>query len=373
MEMDADSRHLLQSSCKGTPSGLPDPFLELIGCFQQNATTSAMINDSEGVRMFITRAWTLVVRETDATFLESRLQIIRRFLTRLHYDNFMTPEHLVEFVPAYSRITDHNRPVSCPRLPVPDVAIALVTSADDLHLKFLSKALECAFLVIGSALLDAPDKSWMMQALQSGVLRAIVVGWMADNSTMTIRPILEEALSATCMVYRAIVSQVVLCLEEVTELQTTDAFRRSDVFPLWEAFVNFAQTRITLLADFNENRTGSRRACDNLEMYIANLRETVEAESTLDRWFELLNIGKEGVADKCYRGSTSSRRTCIWKASGELGYPSEAVGHLAGRAGSDHRVFVLQNIMVAGVEREVAWGCHTWNLARQSSSGTEYD
>ncbi|KAJ7810157.1 hypothetical protein B0H14DRAFT_3480851 [Mycena olivaceomarginata] len=92
--------------------------------------------------------------------------------------------------------------------------------------------------------LSSPGYPWIAEALQAGLLRAII---------------------PPCLVYRSVLEHMPMAMDDVRKLVNTQAFQNSRLCEPWQTFAQVVDNHLTFLSLFLSENYVVYRACDNLE------------------------------------------------------------------------------------------------------------
>ncbi|KAJ7438366.1 hypothetical protein B0H11DRAFT_2254649 [Mycena galericulata] len=128
-------------------------------------------------------------------------------------------------------------------------------------------ALDECFMLLGRILLSAGGHLWLGTALQSGLLRVIVICATAKYGVRIHRHFrfLLCRIIPTAFLYYHNVVQLEIALADIDDLVSADTFRESKIFGDWETFVAVAEERIEVLSDLEGGEYMACKACDNLK------------------------------------------------------------------------------------------------------------
>ncbi|KAJ6534355.1 hypothetical protein B0H19DRAFT_1383514 [Mycena capillaripes] len=137
-------------------------------------------------------------------------------------------------------------------------ALNPVVSADDPP-QFRDRLLS----LLSRRCLTAPGYPWVAEALQAGLLRAIV-------SSANVGSVHHMEAFLTCiipnsMVYRTVLVHIPKAMDDVQKLVDTQAFRHSPVYQPWLKFEELVDDRIRFLSRFTSENYLCLRACDNMQ------------------------------------------------------------------------------------------------------------
>ncbi|KAJ7653971.1 hypothetical protein DFH06DRAFT_1203372 [Mycena polygramma] len=131
-----------------------------------------------------------------------------------------------------------------------------------------ASALVKCFKILGSILMAYPGNiQWLLEALESRLLRALVICSGGANAAR-VHKFLEFFIVIVIpprLVYPGVLAALDVGLNDVGGLVTTDTFKRSPIYARWNQFSGLAEDRIKVLKWYEEGRTPSVRACDNLQ------------------------------------------------------------------------------------------------------------
>ncbi|KAJ7464837.1 hypothetical protein B0H11DRAFT_77679 [Mycena galericulata] len=116
-----------------------------------------------------------------------------------------------------------------------------------------------------SQISQPPGFPWVKDALDSGLLRAIVLCASRRTTIMDISLYRLFTILPGSLVYYSVLSSLRAALDEVKDLADTPEFTGSVLFPQWTAFVDLATERLAVMDRYDRGELGAQRACDNLE------------------------------------------------------------------------------------------------------------
>ncbi|KAJ7461206.1 hypothetical protein FB451DRAFT_1498452 [Mycena latifolia] len=139
--------------------------------------------------------------------------------------------------------------------------------------------LTMCFNLLGIHSTHSPGRTWMAEALQSGLLRAIVLVASSQTPDAELDGQLDCFLTKALppyMVYRSILVHMRACLLEVEDLVKSEAFLASKSFAAWQRFHTVVCERLDLLEIFDSTPGALYKGCDN--MACGQLREKSELQ-----------------------------------------------------------------------------------------------
>ncbi|KAJ6460080.1 hypothetical protein C8R47DRAFT_129873 [Mycena vitilis] len=135
----------------------------------------------------------------------------------------------------------------------------------------------------------SPGLSNMCNALQAGLLRALVLAASVEPHTEQIHDQLSIFFQTTLpsyTVYRSILVQLPSFLSEVEELVDVGAFKESAQWAAWQAFRIVVQDRLMFVQEFDSRTNVRYKACDNMECQHIRVKSDLRRCSTcLDLYY----------------------------------------------------------------------------------------
>ncbi|KAJ7142291.1 hypothetical protein C8R44DRAFT_846395 [Mycena epipterygia] len=123
-------------------------------------------------------------------------------------------------------------------------------------------------LLLNRRLTTYPGYTWTGQALEAGLLRAIILcATLPANERASVEDQVQGLLERVMhsMAYYSIMSRIVQSFRDIEELEKTPAFLKSFIYPGWKKLKQLFTERLALLGDFDLRKLPSFKACDNLK------------------------------------------------------------------------------------------------------------
>ncbi|KAJ7092982.1 hypothetical protein B0H15DRAFT_833178 [Mycena belliarum] len=143
--------------------------------------------------------------------------------------------------------------------------------------------LTMAIHILGKYSTHPPGRVWMSEALQAGMLGAILLlaSTHPGDSMLTGQVVyfITSALPGY-LVYRSILIHLRTCLMDVEELVNTEAFAACPAFASWQQFRDAARDRLNFLEVFDSTPPVLYKACDNVVCGEIRLKSELQRCST---------------------------------------------------------------------------------------------
>ncbi|KAJ6536966.1 hypothetical protein B0H19DRAFT_380169 [Mycena capillaripes] len=164
-------------------------------------------------------------------------------------------------------------------------SLALAPSAHRNGLELLTYALN----IVAGYSTTAPGRLRICEALQAGILRAVVLvasaGLHSDELYRQLDFILASMLPSY-MVYRSILLQMPTFFADVEQLVKAETFNISPLLASWQRFHALVQERLAFLARFDSTPCVLYKGCDNMECGQISLKAELRRCSTcLDLYY----------------------------------------------------------------------------------------
>ncbi|KAJ7708652.1 hypothetical protein B0H17DRAFT_1191167 [Mycena rosella] len=120
--------------------------------------------------------------------------------------------------------------------------------------------------VLVASVTKFPEFHWVKEALDSGLLRALVLAASRNMPLLAIplHYILREVLPPS-LAYHSVLSSLPAAFDEVMALSNAQQFITSPFFNEWAQFVRLCGERLAVMDLYDSGLLVARRACDNLE------------------------------------------------------------------------------------------------------------
>ncbi|KAJ7854452.1 hypothetical protein B0H13DRAFT_1188416 [Mycena leptocephala] len=285
--------------------------LDVLGCLHGERVTARLMEDADGFRHFVARSWMIIVEMDDAerllrnvgllqicNFLRSAIEITNPVhLEDLIQGSGGTPEHLASLVAkligffsvnegrdvfsllqyGLNFIDRAERACSDFRGAILGVGVVrAVTKALGKvcsHQKFdhgldLHGALQLAFQFLGNVIITSPGYTWITEALNAGLLRAIVT--FGINAQHVDPELLKAALKTISKysVYYSVLKHIEVSLLEAADVAGSEAFRKSPISGAWSSFAHIVRQRLQVKKLYDSDERISMKACDNAQCHI---------------------------------------------------------------------------------------------------------
>ncbi|KAJ7111651.1 hypothetical protein C8R43DRAFT_154748 [Mycena crocata] len=284
-----------------------------LGHIRLHWNLQALIASTPGVRVIVAAAWVLFLDHHDSQGLDNLAHIIHTEKATDFFQEYvdgaggpselaLTVVRFTEYALGKQSITDHELAMLgvatkfLYETTLPDGGALQAEYERHLLAHGLSAALTAAICALNAsnhpirleilynliealsrALTSSPGYPWVVEALESGLLRAIVTsalkgGNKGGNDDINIQDQLHYFLNAllpASLVYRSVVVAMHQAVGDVKEFIENQEFRRSPLFASWRALMILARQRTRLL-----NVRHHLKACDHVECGV--IRERTE-------------------------------------------------------------------------------------------------
>ncbi|KAJ7604512.1 hypothetical protein DFH06DRAFT_1254770 [Mycena polygramma] len=133
--------------------------------------------------------------------------------------------------------------------------------------------------ILGTILASTSGKiQWLSDAIEAKLLRTLIVhsGGPHAESIQHLVPLFLTVILPPRLVYPGVLTALDTSLDDVDELVTAAAFKKSRIYDRWTQFSELAEDRIRVLDAYNDRETRSMKACDNLDCGIIRPKSTFQ-------------------------------------------------------------------------------------------------
>ncbi|KAJ7463928.1 hypothetical protein FB451DRAFT_1264212 [Mycena latifolia] len=306
-------------------------FLQILSRFQTHHETWKLIETTPGVGVIVARTWVLLLsaairagNEPDATFV-----LLCRLLSQASQNDFPhvvedysegaggSASHLASLILEHINygLTRGDSPACLPTLAsvlsfvikhyeepsseplrtallsrgFPEAVSRCLAVASVFRLDQATRVIDNAIHLVGWAFQTVPGYPYVREALQGGFLQGLVRFVCQDKRRPevieTLKWFFESSLSGVTL-YHSVLCQLRPALEEVSGLVTTDAFRRSGLFNVWDRFFQLATERLAIKEVFDSDAYIALKGCDNTKCTNINRRADVRrCSGCLNRYY----------------------------------------------------------------------------------------
>ncbi|KAJ7204587.1 hypothetical protein C8J57DRAFT_382936 [Mycena rebaudengoi] len=117
------------------------------------------------------------------------------------------------------------------------------------------------FIILGANLIQSTRHEFTKDALRAGLLEAIV---LCPSTNGGVEQLLATVLPRSA-VYHSVLTQLKGAFIKVQSQAQTPRFRTSEIFPHWKKFADFTEKRLHVLDLYDSGKLFSSRRCDNLQ------------------------------------------------------------------------------------------------------------